>query len=473
MEQKHAVSLLPALHELQSKCAKVSAEQDRRIADTLNLPLSQVAGAATFFSAFTGGDDGTVDETMFATPHGAKLLAGDPDYASVRKMVEERPDLLALIDETHILGRSGSGFPMSTKWKMTAEVDGEEKYIVCNGSEGEGNTYKDAALFTHAPTAVIAGMVLCALVTGIRKGYLYIRAEYKNAYDAVCKAVKEAYDKNILGGDILGSGKAFDLEVVLGGGAYVSGEETGLLQALEGQRSEPRLKPPYPGVSGLYGKPTIINNAETFAAVTCLMQNGVEFFLENGTETAGGTKLYTITGCVGSPGVYELPHKTTLAQAIQAAGGIQEDKAFKGIQIGGGATGSFGGRDVMDMVLDYDGCRRKGLSLGTGSIYCIAEDESVIALCHNSIAFLAEQSCGMCAPCRYGLAEMRDHLARIISGDATTEALEALENLADYIGQNARCALGQAAPGVFTTAYHAFPEEFRAACKEVETYAFL
>ena len=473
MEQKHEVSLLPALHEAQAKCEQVSAEQDRKIADKLNLPLSQVAGAATFFSAFSGGYDGEVDETMFATPHGGKLLAGDPDYASVCKMVEEKPDLLSLIDRAHVLGRSGSGFPMAVKWKMTAQTEETEKYIVCNGSEGEGNTYKDAALFTHAPSAVIAGMVLCALATGIEKGYLYIRAEYKKAYETVCQVVKDAYDKNVLGGDILGSGKTFELEVVLGGGAYVSGEETGLLQALEGQRSEPRLKPPYPGISGLYGKPTIINNAETFAAVTCLMKNGVEFFLENGTEKAGGTQLYTITGCVNNPGVYELPHKTTLTQAIQAAGGIREGKTFKGVQIGGGATGSFGGRDVMDMVLDYDGCRQKGLSLGTGSIYCIGEDESVAALCHDSIAFLAEQSCGMCAPCRYGLTQMRNHLARMMFGEATTETLEELETLADYIGQNARCALGQAAPGVFTTAFRAFPEEFRDTCKEVDAYAYL
>ncbi len=473
MGQKHEVSLLPALHEARTRCARVGAEQDREIAGALDLPLSQVAGAATFFSAFAGGDDGAVDETMFAAPHGGKLLAGDPDYTAVRKMAEEQPDLLALIDQAHILGRSGSGFPMAAKWRVTAQAAGEEKYIVCNGSEGEGNTYKDAALLTCAPSAVIGGMALCALATGIEKGYLYIRAEYKNAYDTVCQAVQDAYAKGALGRDIMGSGKTFDLEAVLGGGAYVSGEETGLLQALEGQRPEPRLKPPYPGAVGLYGKPTIVNNAETFAAVACLMRNGVAFFLENGTEAAGGTKLYTITGCVAEPGVYELPHKTTLAQAIQAAGGIREGKTFKGIQIGGGATGGFGGGDVMDMTLDYDGCRQKGLSLGTGSIYCIGGDESVTALCHDSIAFLAEQSCGMCVPCRYGLREMRDQLARMVSGEATMEDLDTLESLADYIGRSARCALGQAAPGVFATAFRAFPEEFRAACKEADDHAFL
>ena len=464
--KEHTASLLSALHEARARHGQVGPAQDKEIAGALDLPLSQVAGAATFFSAFSGGEDGAVEEAMFARPHGDKLLAGDPDYATVRKMAAEKPDLLALVEAARILGRSGSGFPTAAKWKMTAEAAGTEKYIVCNGSEGEGDTYKDAAILTHAPSAVIAGIILCAMATGIQKGYLYLRAEYQNAYKIVCRAVEDAYAKNILGDDILGSGAAFHLEVVLGGGAYVSGEETGLLQALEGLRSEPRLKPPYPSISGLFGKPTIINNVETFAAITCLMQNGVDFFLENGTETAGGTKLYTIVGCVKEPGVYELPHKTTLAQAIQAAGEVQPGKALKGVRIGGGATGSFGGADLLDTVLDYDGCRQKGLTLGTGSIRCISGEESVVALCRDSIAFLAEQSCGMCVPCRYGLAELRDHLSRMAAGEATAETLEELEALADYIGQNARCALGQAAPGAFTTAYRAFPEEFRGACSK-------
>ena len=203
---------------------------------------------ATFFSAFNGMDDGAVEEDLFATPHGGPMLAGDPEYRSVRRAIDEHLDVLALLEQGGILGRSGSGFPVAAKWKLTADTPADKKYIVCNGSEGEGHTYKDAALLTHAPSAVIAGMALCALATGIETGFLYVRAEYENAYHCIEQAVESAYKKGVLGDDVLGSGKRFHLTAVLGGGAYVSGEETGLLQALDGNRAVQRLKPPYPGV---------------------------------------------------------------------------------------------------------------------------------------------------------------------------------------------------------------------------------
>ena len=457
--KEQGASLLAILHEAKRQFGSVDLEQQKEIAEALDLPLSRVAGVATFFSAFNGMDDGAVEENLFAAPHGGPMLAGDPEYRSVRRAVDEHLDILALLEQGGILGRSGSGFPVAAKWKLTADTQAEEKYMVCNGSEGEGYTYKDAALLTHAPSAVIAGMALCALATGIETGFLYVRAEYENAYQCTKRAVELAYENGVLGDDILGSGKRFHLTAVLGGGAYVSGEETGLLQALEGKRSEPRLKPPYPGVCGLHGKPTIVNNAESFAAITALVLSD---------ENAVNTKLYTLSGCVADPGVYELPQGVTLQEAIDTAGGIAPGKDLKGIQLGGGATGGFAGPGALDTVLDYAGCRQKGLALGTASIHCFDETQSAAALCRESISFLAGQSCGMCAPCRFGLDRMTELLDELIAGNAEPKVLAELDELAAYIGQSARCALGQAAPTAFVTARRAFPADFETLCKEVE-----
>ena len=454
--------LLAVLHKARRQFGDVDLARQKEIAAALDLPLSRVAGVATFFSAFNGMDDGAVEEELFALPHSGPMLAGDPEYRSVRRAIDEHLDLPALWEQGNILGRSGSGFPAATKWKLTADTPADKKYIVCNGSEGEGHTYKDAALLTHAPSSVIAGIVLCALATGIETGYLYIRAEYEKAYQRAKQAIVEAYEKGVLGDNILGSGKRFRLIPLLGGGAYVSGEETGLLQALEGRRSEPRLKPPYPGVCGLHGKPTIINNAESFAAVSALVLSG---------ESAATTKLYTLSGCVAEPGVYELPQGVTLQGAIDAAGGIAPGKAFKGVQLGGGATGGFAGAEALDTVLDYAGCRQKGLALGTASIHCFDETQSTGKLCRESIAFLAGQSCGMCAPCRFGLARMTELLDELIAGHGTSETLAELDRLAAYIGQSARCALGQAAPTAYVTARRTFPADFETLCKEVNPCA--
>lgn len=456
--------LLDVLYEAKRRFGAADLERQKEIADALGLPLSRVAGVATFFSAFNGMDDGAVEEMLFTAPHEGPMLAGDPEYISVRRAVEENLDILGLLEQGGILGRSGSGFPVAAKWKLTASTQADEKYIVCNGSEGEGHTYKDAALLTHAPSAVIAGMVLCALTAGIETGYLYVRAEYENAYEIAKQAVADAYKKGVLGDSILGTGKRFHLTAILGGGAYVSGEETGLLQALEGKRSEPRLKPPYPGVCGLNGKPTIVNNAESFAAVAALVLSG---------ENTVHTKLYTISGCVKSPGVYELPQGMTLQEVIHAAGGIAPGKTLKGVQLGGGATGGFAGLEALDVVLDHAACRQRGLALGTASICCFDETESAVKLCRESIAFLAGQSCGMCAPCRFGLARMTQLLDELIAGKAAPKVLGELDELADYISQSARCALGQAAPTAFVTARRAFPAEFQSLCKEVERSAYL
>ena len=470
------VALIPSLHRAKEVYGKLSADVLREVAEGLELSLSRVAAAATFYSAFSGTGDGSADDRFLeisAENDNALWFAGHPDgYKAAEKVLAEKTDMISLLRRAKVRGRSGSGFPLADKWELTAKTRSDVKYIVCNGSEGEGDTYKDYFLLTKKPELVLEGMLICALTTGISQGYLYIRAEYEKALSAMQQAIHAAYERGVLGDDAMGSGKAFHVEAVRGGGAYVSGEETGLLEMLEGRRSEPRLKPPFPGTSGLFGKPTIINNAESFAAVAVLALHGAEAFLSAGTAETGGVKLYTVTGCVRCPGIYELPHHATIRQALDAAKGPAEGSVVKGFQIGGGATGSFGGIDLLDTVLDYGPLRTAGLALGTGTIRFIGQQESVPGLVYQSTVFLKNQSCGLCTACRYGLADLANELSLLCDGRGTTGTLAEIESLCEYIGQTARCALGQAAPTALISAMKAFPAEFEALCGKEEAYEY-
>ena len=475
--KKKTIQLMPVLHKAKELFGELTIPVQQMIADGLDLPLSEVSASATFYSAFNGMDDGKAQLSFLKLPeaHGRLdwLINHPTGYHAVRKYLQEDIDVIAMLRAAKVCGKSGSGFPVANKWELTKNTAADIKYIICNGSEGEGNTFKDMVLLTKVPEAVIEGMVLCALETDIHEGFLYVRAEYKQAFDRVERAVTQAYEENILGEDILGTGKVFHLEAVLGGGAYVSGEETGLLQALEGKRSEPRLKPPYPGVSGLYGQPTIINNVESFAAAASLVLHGVEDFLKAGTGDAGGSKLYTVCGAVNHPGIYEVSHHITAAGLLEMAGGAPENKKVKGFQIGGGATGSFGNMEQMNAVLDYAGCRSSGLALGTGSVYFIAEDEPVVPIVLKCIGFLKNQSCGMCTACRYGLAGLLEKLEQLQNGNGSEKDLREVDALCSYITGSSRCALGQASPTAVTTARKAFPQEFEFLCrKEAAPYAY-
>lgn len=478
LQEKHGqpISLIPALHKARELFGEITVDVERTIAEGLGLPRSRVEAAVTFFSAFNGMDDGDADDRYLrstADPSRPAWLMDHPTgYVAARKVMDENIDMIALLRAGKVRGKSGSGFPVADKWELTKNTGSDCKYIICNGSEGEGDTYKDYVLLCKKPELVIEGMVICALTTDIEQGFLYVRAEYEKAYETVNTAIASAYEQGVLGRNILGTGKRFELEAVLGGGAYVSGEETGLLAVLEGGRSEPRLKPPYPGVFGLYGKPTIINNVESFAAAANIVLHGAEAFLEMGTPDAGGTKLFTVSGCVERPGVYELPHHVTAREVLTAAGGPKDGETIKGFQIGGGATGSFGGSEHLDTALDYGSLKAVGLSLGTAAIRFIGETESIPKLALRSTAFLKDQSCGMCTACRYGLAELTDCLKKLCSRDGTAETLEQAKELCEYIGQTARCALGQAAPTALLTALRQFPEEFEALCGKEDSCVY-
>jgi len=464
-QKTKTIRLLPVLHKAKKLFGEISISVQKMIAKGMDIPLSEVAAATTFYSAFNGMDDGVAQLEFLHLPefHQGQMkwiLDHPAGYPAIRKFLAGHMDLITMLRDAKVYGKSGSGFSVANKWDLTKNTESELKYIVCNGSEGEGNTFKDMVLLSKASSVIIEGMVLCALETGIKEGFIYVRAEYEYLFSCVEQAIQYAYQAGALGEDIFGSGRSFHLEAVLGGGAYISGEETGLLQALEGKRSEPRLKPPYPGISGLFGRPTIINNVESFAAAASLALHGVEEFLTIGTASAGGSKLFTVCGAVKNPGIYEIPHSMTIAQLLEIAGGTSDNQAMKGFQIGGGATGCFGNMEQMNTVLDYAGCKNSGLTLGTASIYFIPEEESVVQLALESVNFLKSQSCGMCTACREGLPELFNKLTQLCIHTGTEETLIQVEKLCNYIAENARCALGQASTTSVLTARTAFPKEF-------------
>lgn len=406
--------LIPALRsagntETQTLCS---------IARELGLPVSHVAGVATFYSSFNGMDDGEGDAS-FAEGGKEDVMFAHADYPRIHAICRENPDIIQALKESGLIGRGGAAFPIASKWEITKNAPGNDKYIICNGSEGEGETFKDMKLMLRAPHTILEGMLLCAAAIQATKGYIYVRAEYPECYASMQKAVDEAD---------LGD---FTIEVVQGAGAYVCGEETALIRGTVGKRGEPTLKPPYPGVNGLFHKPTVINNAESFAAVAA-------WFLTGKT-----TKLFTVSGCVERPGVYELPYGTTVRQIAKMSGAGE----IKGFRLGGGCTGRILSAKSLDMVLDAKA------GLGTASLYFFDDSVNARQLSATSVSFLSKQSCGACVPCRYGSVE----LAKLLSGNADVSQIK---RLCTYLRTSARCGLGQAIPNTVESALNAFPGDF-------------
>lgn len=405
--------LITALREANS----TSVDILKKIALELNLPISQVAGVASFYSEFTGAFDGTV-ESEFARNGKEGAMFAPANFDRILEICSENKDIIGALRTAGLVGRGGAAFPIADKWALTKKSEGE-KIIICNGSEGEGETFKDMKLMLRAPHAIIQGMMLCAAAIGSTKGYIYVRAEYPDCAESMKQAVAQAP---------LGD---FSIEIILGAGAYVCGEETALIRSLQGQRGEPTLKPPYPGVKGLNGQPSVINNAESFAAASA-------YFL-----TGNVSKLFTISGCVDAPGVYELPYGMTVKEVADLAGA----KNIKGFRLGGGCTGRIFNAKSMDLVLDPKA------GLGTASLFFFDDKTDVRTLCAESVGFLAKQSCGKCVPCRYGSEEL-EKLLREQGGTID------LEKLCNYLKLSSRCALGQGIPNTVESAMVAFPAEF-------------
>ncbi|MDO8682669.1 MAG: NAD(P)H-dependent oxidoreductase subunit E [Armatimonadota bacterium] len=366
---------------------------------------------------------------------GDARLIGDPSLnATLPDLAPE--EILSAVEMAGLRGRGGAAFPVSRKWRLCAEAPGDVKYIICNADEGEPGTFKDRYLLTEHADLVIGGMALAARAVGASKGYIYLRGEYTDAEDAI---------RQYLGGT---DGCPLDIEIALGAGAYVCGEETALLESIEGRRGVPRLRPPYPPVSGVFGCPTIINNVETFANVPLIIANGPQWYAEAGTTESPGTKLFSVSGDVTRPGIIEAPFGTPLLDVLKEAGAVELKAALVG-----GASGRIVPPEDFGRRLCYG-----GLSPGAGAIIAIGKDRSLRDLATNLMTFFEHESCGECAPCRIGTARAREILA---GEQASKEGLSAaLQSLGETLANVSRCGLGQTAPGALFDMLRLFPEEF-------------
>ena len=357
-------------------------------------------------------------------------------------------------------GRGGGGFPTGRKWQFALNQNSEEKYVVCNGDEGDPGAFMDRSILEGNPLAVIEGMAIAGYAIGAQNGYFYVRAEYPTAVARLRKAIEEAKKLGLLGENILGTGFSFDVHIRLGAGAFVCGEETALLNSIEGQRGMPRPRPPFPAVKGLWGQPTIINNVETLACVPYIMRNGAEKFAAMGTEKSKGTKVFALGGKVNNVGLVEIPMGTTLRELIyEIGGGIPNGKEFKAIQTGGPSGGCLTAKDL-DTPIDYDNLVALGSMMGSGGAIVMDEDNCMVDVAKFYMEFICDESCGKCSPCRIGTKRMLEILTKITEGKGTMNDLQELEELADTVKANSLCGLGQTAANPIVSTMKQFREEY-------------
>jgi NADH-quinone oxidoreductase subunit F len=368
-------------------------------------------------------------------------------YKALRRILGERlaPEaVIAELKKSGLRGRGGAGFPTGLKWSFMPKGATGPKYLVCNSDEGEPGTFKDRDILRYNPHAVIEGMIIGAYAIGATAGYNYIHGEIWAEYERFQEALDQAYAAGLLGGDILGSGFSFDLYVAHGWGAYICGEETALLESIEGKKGQPRFKPPFPASVGLYGRPTTINNTETFAAVPWIFRNGGEAFLAIGRPNNGGTKIFSVSGDVQRPGNYEVPLGTPFARLLELAGGMRGG-AIKAVIPGGSSMPVLTGAVMMDTDMDYDSIAKAGSMLGSGAVIVMNETRCMVRSLERLSYFYQAESCGQCTPCREGTGWLYRMVNRIEHGKGRAEDLDLLNSVADNIQGRTICALGDAA----------------------------
>ena len=368
-----------------------------------------------------------------------------------------------VIDEvlaSGLRGRGGGGFPTGRKWQFAYGSKGDEKYVVCNGDEGDPGAFMDRSILEGNPLGVIEGMMIAGYAIGAKNGYFYVRAEYPTAVMRLRKAIKQARELGLLGENILGTGFSFDCHLRLGAGAFVCGEETALLNSIEGKRGMPRPRPPFPAVKGLWGKPTIVNNVETLACVPFILREGAQEFASVGTEKSKGTKVFALGGKVNNVGLVEVPMGTTLRELIyDIGGGIPNGKKFKAIQTGGPSGGCLTEKDL-DAEIDFDNLVAKGSMMGSGGAIVMDEDNCMVDVAKFYMEFICDESCGKCSPCRIGTKRILEYLTKICDGKGTMEDLEQLEELAQTIKTGSLCALGQTAANPIVSTMKQFRDEY-------------
>ena len=411
-----------------------------------------------------------------------EYIAMDGYQALAKCLTELTPDeVIQIVKDSRLRGRGGGGFPTGLKWSFTAKNTADQKYVVCNADEGDPGAFMDRSVLEGDPHCIVEAMTICGYATGATEGYVYVRAEYPIAVHRLDVAIKEAREAGLLGKNIFNSGFDFDLHIRLGAGAFVCGEETALMTSIEGNRGEPRPRPPYPAVKGLFGKPTTENNVETFANIPQIILHGAEFFNSMGTEKSSGTKVFALGGKINNTGLVEIPMGTTLREIIEdIGGGIPNGKKFKAAQTGGPSGGCIPA-SLMDTPIDYDNLTAIGCMMGSGGLIVMDEDNCMVDIAKFFLDFTVDESCGKCTPCRIGTKRMRELLEKITDGKATLEDLDELESLAHYIKDNSLCGLGQTAPNPVLATLRFFKDEYIAhivdkkcpagVCKKLVSYS--
>ena len=380
---------------------------------------------------------------------------GTGGYQALGKVLTEMTpdDVIQCLLDSGLRGRGGGGFPTGLKWKLAKQNDADQKYVCCNADEGD-------------PHAVLEAMAIAGYAIGANQGYIYVRAEYPIAVERLKIAINQAREMELLGKDIFGSGFDFDIDLRLGAGAFVCGEETALMTSIEGNRGEPKPRPPFPAQKGLFGKPTILNNVETYANIPQIILNGPEWFASMGTEKSKGTKVFALGGKIHNTGLVEIPMGTTLREVIEEiGGGIPNGKKFKAAQTGGPSGGCIPA-EHFDIPIDYDNLISIGSMMGSGGLIVMDETDCMVDIAKFFLEFTVEESCGKCTPCRIGTKRMLEILTKITKGTATMEDLDKLEELCYYVKENSACGLGQTAPNPVLSTLRYFRDEYEAHIKE-------
>ena len=385
-------------------------------------------------------------------------------YKALEKVLTSmsQDDVINEVLESGLRGRGGAGFPTGKKWMFTKMAEGDQKYVVCNADEGDPGAFMDRSILEGDPHCIIEAMMIAGYAIGADKGYIYVRAEYPIAVQRFQKAIDQAREYGILGKNIWGTDFSFDLEIRLGAGAFVCGEETALLESIEGRRGQPRLKPPFPANAGLWQKPTLINNVETYANITKIILNGAKWYSSIGTATSKGTKVFALGGNVVNVGLVEVPMGTTLREIVfDIGGGIPNGHGFKAAQTGGPSGGCIPA-EHLDTPIDYESLGTIGSMMGSGGLIVMDDTKCMVNLAKFYLGFTVDESCGKCTPCRIGTKRMHEILEKITEGNGTIEDLENLETLAVNIKKASVCGLGQTAPNPVLSTLKYFKDEYRA-----------
>ena len=385
-------------------------------------------------------------------------------YSALGKVLTEMTpeEVIQVMKDSGLRGRGGAGFPTGMKWDFAARNKVPQKYVVCNADEGDPGAFMDRSVLEGDPHAVLEAMAIAGYAIGANKGFIYVRAEYPIAVKRLQIAIGQAREYNLLGKDIFGTGFDFDIEVRLGAGAFVCGEETALLTSIEGNRGEPRNKPPFPANKGLFGQPTIINNVETLANIPQIILKGAEWFASMGTEKSKGTKVFALGGKIVNTGLVEIPMGTTLREIIyDIGGGIPNGRKFKAVQTGGPSGGCIPAQ-YLDLPIDYDNLIKIGAMMGSGGMIVMDDTTCMVDVARFFLDFTVDESCGKCTPCRIGTRRLLEMLDKITAGNGTLEDLDKMEELCNYIKANAMCALGQTAPNPVLSTLKYFRDEYEA-----------